>query len=103
MQDVRKLFGKRVRELRKIRNLTQERLAEFLDIGPANVSYIETGRFSPSPENLVKLAKALNVEIYELYLFNGTKTSDEMKDEIVTAIENDETILNKLYNFYKFL
>ncbi|MBR2430524.1 helix-turn-helix transcriptional regulator [bacterium] len=41
---MKKLLGKRIRELRKARKITQEQLAEKLGIGPANISYIENGK-----------------------------------------------------------
>ena len=37
MQSVKDLFGKRIKELRKARNLTQEQLAELVDIDTRNI------------------------------------------------------------------
>ena len=37
MQSVKDLFGKRVKELRKSRNITQEQLAELVDIDTRNI------------------------------------------------------------------
>ena len=37
MEDVKILFGKRLRELRKRNNMTQEKLAEIIGIEPRNI------------------------------------------------------------------
>ena len=52
-----KLFGKRIRELREKNNLTQEKLAEILDLDYQTISRIETGYYFTSYENLEKFAK----------------------------------------------
>ncbi len=52
-------IGKRIRELRKEHDLTQEQLAELADISVDFLSLIETGRSSPSAQNLGKIAAAL--------------------------------------------
>ena len=45
MGEIKKLLGQRIRQLRKARGLTQEELAEMLEIGTPNISYIENGKF----------------------------------------------------------
>ncbi len=99
MNSIKKQLGSRIKEIRKHRGITQEQLAEMVGIGTSNISYIETGKFAPSIENFEKIVNALNVEPYELYMFNPIKSIDEMKKEIKTAIE-DENVLNLIYKFY---
>jgi len=99
MNSIKKQLGSRIKEIRKHRGITQEQLAEMVGIGTSNISYIETGKFAPSIENFEKIVKALNVEPYELYMFNPIKSIDDMKKEIKTAIE-DENVLNLIYKFY---
>ena len=55
MSDLKKLLGQRIKEIRKKRQITQEKLAQMVGIELPNMSYIETGRFYPSPETLRKL------------------------------------------------
>lgn len=98
--NIKKLLGKRIQELRKARKYTQEELAEIVGIGTPNISNFETGKFSPAIETLERLAKALNVEVYELYLFKPLKSSDEIKKELEIAMNSDEKILRMLYKFY---
>lgn len=98
--NIKKLLGKRIQELRKSKKLTQEELAEKIGIGTPNISYFETGRFSPAIETLEKIAKALDVEIYELYMFNPLKSAEEIRAELEKIIYSDEKILRMLYKFY---
>ena len=98
--NIKKLLGRRIHELRKSKNLTQEELAEKIGIGTPNISYFETGRFSPAIETLEKIAKALDVEIYELYMFNPLKSAEEIRAELEKVIYSDEKILRMLYKFY---
>ncbi len=98
--ELKKDLGRKIQTLRKERKMTQERLAELVGIDPKNISRIENGNNYPSPENLSAIAQALNVEIYELFVFNEISYS-KMKQEIITALENPKNVL-LLYNSLKF-
>ena len=74
MENIKSLLGKRIKELRRERNLSQEKLAENIGIDPNNLSRIENGKNYPSAETIVKIANAFNIEVYKLYLFNHQKT-----------------------------
>ena len=63
-------FGRRVRSLRKLRDLTQEQLAEMAEMSPEYVGKIERGRSSPSFESIAQLAKALSVSPSILFDFS---------------------------------
>jgi len=65
----RKLLGSRIKELRKTNNLTQEQLAEKVDLATRYISLIEVGRSSPSLETMESIANALGVEIKDLFEF----------------------------------
>jgi transcriptional regulator with XRE-family HTH domain len=59
-------LGKRVRELRRERGYSQEKLAEHAGIHENHVRRIEGGTANPSYIVLVKIAKALGVTASEL-------------------------------------
>lgn len=46
MSDFKKLLGKKIQSIRKAKGLTQERLAELIDIETPSLSYLETGKCS---------------------------------------------------------
>jgi transcriptional regulator with XRE-family HTH domain len=58
--DLRRL-GERVRDQRRTRGLTQEALAEALDLSVAYVSLIERGGRNPPYTTVVAIARALGV------------------------------------------
>lgn len=60
------LFGRRLRELRKDRGLTQEALAESADLSGNYISDLELGRKVPSLTILVRLSQALDVATTDL-------------------------------------
>ena len=70
MVEARILFGKRVKELRRMKRLTQAQLAEITDLSVNYISQIETGEASPSFETMVRLAESLEIEMKELFIFS---------------------------------
>ncbi|CCY63043.1 MAG: helix-turn-helix domain-containing protein [Candidatus Gastranaerophilaceae bacterium] len=100
MSDLKKLLGKKIQLIRKSRNLTQEKLAELIDIETPSLSYLETGKYSPSIETLQKLSDVLNVRPWEFYYFSDI-SDEEMKDELKKALDNNPKLLKLMYNFYK--
>jgi transcriptional regulator with XRE-family HTH domain len=60
------LFGRRLRELRKARGLTQEALAEAADLSGNYISDLELGLKVPSLTILVRLSQALDVAAHDL-------------------------------------
>ena len=89
-------IGKRITERRKKLGLTQEMLAEKGDLTPQFVSYAESGKRAMRPENVIKLAKAL--EVSADYLLTGDIVdkdllilSDKMRKlspEMLRIVEN---------------
>lgn len=69
--ELQKKFGRRLRYLRRHRDLTQAELAELIDRSVNAISMLETGRTSPSLETIVKLAQALEVDVAELFKFDN--------------------------------
>lgn len=98
--DIRKQLGKKIKTVRKSKGYTQEKLAELIGIEPPSLSYIETGKFSPSLETLQKLASVLNVEIWELYYFSPL-SNDKMIKILSSAMAQDENLTRIFYNLYK--
>jgi transcriptional regulator with XRE-family HTH domain len=64
-------FGKRLREIRAQRRMTQEQFAETLDVSVDFLSLIERGRNAPSFETLDMIAKRLRISVAELFTFDS--------------------------------
>ena len=91
-----KILGANIRKYRKQIGITQEMLAEKGDLTPQFVSYAESGKRAMRPENVIKLAKAL--EVSADYLLTGDIVdkdllilSDKMRKlspEMLRIVEN---------------
>ena len=68
------VFGKRLRELRQMRNITQEQLADMADISRVMVGRYETTDQLPALDTLVRIADALGTSTD--YLLGRTDAVD---------------------------
>ena len=59
----------RLEELRKKSGVTQEILADRLEVSRQTISSLESGRYNPSITLAFKLARFFNVTIEELFLY----------------------------------
>jgi transcriptional regulator with XRE-family HTH domain len=66
--NIRKLLAENIRTLRTELHLTQQELAEQTGVIPLTISNIERGDAWPKPETLAKIAQALQIQPYKLFL-----------------------------------
>lgn len=69
--DLKRLFGKRLANLRESKNLKQHQLARRIGKRDKYISDIETGRIYPRPQIMVALSEALGFPISAFYFFEG--------------------------------
>jgi transcriptional regulator with XRE-family HTH domain len=62
----RKLLGEGIRKYRKLEGLTQEKLAEKVDLNPVYMGQIERGYKVPTVDVLLRVAKALKVRLRDI-------------------------------------
>jgi transcriptional regulator with XRE-family HTH domain len=60
-------FGKRIAEVRKSKKITQNELAERVNMSVVTIAYIETGKRWVRLSTLDKIARALKVSVSELF------------------------------------
>ncbi len=101
--DFKKSFGEKLKRLRKSRNLTQEQLAEMIDIDPRNLSRIEVGSSFVKAETLDKILKALDVTAEQLFSNDHIKPKDELWQEIQTYLAMVKDDINKLEKIHKII
>jgi len=70
---LQKKLGQRIADIRRARELTQEQLAEAIDCSVEFISLVERGVNAPSVAGLEKFAKALKVEVRDLFSFEDRK------------------------------
>jgi putative transcriptional regulator len=59
----------RLEELRKTRGLTQEELADRLEVSRQTIISLENGRYNPSLILAFKIAKLFGLSIEEVFLY----------------------------------
>ncbi|ALP35830.1 transcriptional regulator [Paenibacillus sp. IHB B 3084] len=79
MSEILDLVGTRIRDIRKSKGLSQEALAEKAGFNSSYIGFIERAERNISLKNLEKIAKALNVGVYQLLTY--VKEDDELTEE----------------------
>ena len=89
MTDLRKILASNIKLYRKTLGLTQEKLAEMVNISFNYIALIETGRRFPSIKMLERIAKALKKDTLELFSIKPIELSAKraLKTAILTDIE----------------
>lgn len=102
--ELKKALGKNIRKFRKLHNITQEKLAEIIGIEVNSISSIETGKYFPSSENLVKISNALKISLSDLFNIKEEYTTESCFREIIgylDLIKSDKTKLLAVNSFIK--
>ena len=71
-------FDRRIKSLRKSRNITQEQLAGYLDVSPQAVSRWETGASCPDISLLPQIAELFGITTDELLGVNEAEKRREI-------------------------
>ena len=82
-----KAVGRRIKEAREKRHLTQEELAARIDISPTHVSVIERGTKIPRLDTLVAIANALEVSGDALLLDVVDHAAESQASDLSAALE----------------
>ena len=79
------LLGEHIKNARIKKELTQESLAELLDITPTHVKHIESGHRKPSIEILFRIAKILDMSVDNVIF---SDSDDNLTKEKINEINN---------------
>ena len=96
-----KLLGQRIKDLRKRNKLTQVELAVIIGMETTNLCKLENGGQLPKEENIEKLAKALNVNVRDLFDFGYMKSQTSLQQELIEIINSSSRPELELY--YKLI
>ena len=83
-----KAIGKRIKIARIKADLTQERLAEAVEISPTHLSNIETGTTRVSLTAIVNLANALSVTVDDLLCDSVIQAKPQFEKDIAALLED---------------
>jgi transcriptional regulator with XRE-family HTH domain len=92
MASVREVLANNIKEYRRKRGFSQDKLAELASISSQYLATVETCRKFPTPEVLDRLADALGIEPHELFTFTTPhneleKLRQDIIGEVVQAIK----------------
>lgn len=59
-----------IKYFRSLKNLTQEKLSEISGISKDYLSEIERGKKTPGIKRLIKIAEALDIDVYKFFIRN---------------------------------
>lgn len=68
--DIRVKIGSRLKELRTEKGLSQEKFSFLCELDRTYIASIEQGKRNVSVANIEKIAKALDISVYEFFNFN---------------------------------
>jgi len=91
-RDLRAILSQNIKKYRGFRKLSQADFAEKINISIPFLSDIENEKKWVSPSTLVKIAKALNIEVYELL-----KPETIIPDNTVNIIEKYTADIHKIF------
>lgn len=105
LADKKNLLGRRIRDIRKAKGWTQEELGSRADISYKFIGEIERGQQNPSFDTLVKIADALEVELYELLRFEeGIPSRKELESGVAKIIKGiSEKDLRQIFSILRDL
>ena len=82
----------RVKELRTLKKMTQEELADVIGVSRQTINAIEKEKFDPSLPTAFKMAELFSLKIEEIFLFNKNKdTLIVNKDSEIYSIDKKHT------------
>lgn len=86
-----KAIGKRIRENRLKKKLSQADLAEIIGVSTPHISNVERGKTKVSLPKLIAIANALDISLDDLVCDSVRATKRIYVDEIACEIENCNT------------
>ena len=81
------VIGKRIKEARNNQNLTQEELADELNISVAFLSRVETGKSHINLKRLTQIAEFLKVSPGYLLTGSNTTSKDYLKEDFKNILD----------------
>jgi transcriptional regulator with XRE-family HTH domain len=94
-RELRAVLAANIKKYRNRRGWNQLILSEEIDISPNYLSAVETGKGWVTPLTLVKLAKALDIEVFELFMpvIPASSTENEVEFKKIRRFAKDLTLV----------
>jgi transcriptional regulator with XRE-family HTH domain len=105
MENFREVFGSRLKQLRKSRNLSQKKLGEIIGLSNNAISLYESAKHEPLFEHLVHISRFFNVSIESLLNISEDLHVDEYDTVIYLAKQSNikpDTLRNIIFEISKY-
>ena len=100
--DLRTILAKNIKNARGTLHITQEKLAEYADLSLSSIIDIERRRTWVSDKTLRNIARALNMEAYQLLVppekdaaVDGPDREKQLLEQIAALVRERQTVLRK--------
>lgn len=88
------LLREAIRNERKDKRITQEELAEMLEVSPTHIKHIESGHRKPSIEILFEISKILNISLDSVVFSKNESARTDTREKIDRLLDiSDEASL----------
>jgi len=98
-EEIRVIFAQNIKKRRENLGLTQENLAEMADLSVQTINTIESCRMWISDKSITRLAKALDIEIFQLFMPNQINFKEMEPEQIsilLTFWQKTKLVLEKM-------
>ena len=94
-------MGKRISARRKAFGLTQEQVAEKMDVSVQMISNLELGRKAIRPENLIKISTILQVSTDYLLFGHGSRSEvSEIASKIQSLSAEQQAAIGQIVDLF---
>ena len=93
------VFGKRLRELRKEKGLTQQQLGDIVGVTKVSICCYENGTRTPTLETLIDLADALNTKITDLLAIDYFAVAEDSEITTLNVSREEIQFVKKMRNY----
>jgi transcriptional regulator with XRE-family HTH domain len=107
-EKIRQILAQNIKNRRNFLGISQEKLAEITDMSVQSINYIEGCRMWVSDKSITRLAKALNVEVFQLLIpFNTIKNElnlspaallQELRQKFIADTEKINSYIDHTFN-----
>jgi len=94
MKNIQEIFAHNLKKLRKNRGFSQAKLAEMVNVSTHHIAMMEIARNYPALELVERIAKVLNVRVYELFI-DTPSAPKEMELLYETVAKNIEQVVGE--------
>lgn len=95
------MIGTRIQKIRKSKGMTQDRLAEDVNISPKYLSSIERGRENPTLNTIIQLSDSLDVELEDFFESVKLESPEISRKMIIDLLDKADP--EQLKMFYKIV